>query len=193
MAARRRFEASFEIIIRDLRSTCGRMGPTAVTIELGGTLSQVFTRQVQRLGWALATQQPGLFPSGAAVAFQRDGRRYRFACTNYLHPLDNLRAAQRAVSLLYTIYDEYAVNEGQGAGDAGAFDRLFGGHLALGDGGDAPWWQVLGVSPAAPPPVIKAAYLALVKVHHPDNQTGDQATFVRVQRAYDAAMALTAR
>lgn len=191
MATRRRFEAGFETILRDLRATFGRMGPEAVAVEFGGTLSKDATRQIQRLGWAVRTQQPALLPSGAAVCFTRDGADYRFGCTNYTHPLDNFRAAQRAVSLLYTIYDEYGVNED--AGEAGAFDRLFGGHLALGDGAEPPWWQTLGVAPGATPAQVKAAYLALAHLHHPDKHGGDPAMFIRVQRAYEAALALAGR
>lgn len=190
MATKRRFEAGFDIIVRDLGATFRRMAPESVTVSLGGLLSQQGTRQLVRLGWRVEGQQPDLLPAGAAIGFVRDGRRYRFSCVNYAHPLDNLRAAQRAVTLIYMVYDEYAVS-GDDAGEAGErFERLFGGHrLALGDGttGDA-WHEVLKVSPSAGLVVIRASYHALSKVLHPDNRaTGDAAAMLRLNRAYEEA------
>ncbi len=193
MATKRRFEAGFDIIMRDLRATFRRMEPSGVTIALGGVLSQQATRQIARIGWAIETQQPALMPIGAAIGFLRDGREYRFACVNYAYPLDNLRAAQRAVSLIYTVYDEYAVN---GAGDGRApqeeFERLFGGHrLALGDGttGDA-WHEVLHVAPTAGLAVVTASYRALAKQLHSDRTGGDDTAMVRLNRAYAEAQAV---
>lgn len=191
MATGRRFEAGFDIIIRDLAATLRRMAPSGVTVAFGGRLAQQASRQLERRGWRVEDQQPALLPTGAAIDFVRDGQHYRFACANYAHPLDNLRAAQRAVSLIYTVYDEYGVNDaGEGRVAQESFDRLFGGHrLALGDGttGDA-WHEVLQVAPDAGMMVIRASYHALSRVLHPDNRaTGDAAAMLRLNRAYEEA------
>jgi hypothetical protein len=71
MATKRRFEAGFDIIMRDLRATFRRMEPSGVTIALGGVLSQQATREIARIGWAIETQQPALMPLGAAIGGSR--------------------------------------------------------------------------------------------------------------------------
>mmetsp|Transcript_4851 Transcript_4851/g.30951 ORF Transcript_4851/g.30951 Transcript_4851/m.30951 type:complete len:188 (+) Transcript_4851:1833-2396(+) len=45
--------------------------------------------------------------------------------------------------------------------------------------------QVLGVAPSATPSEIKDAYRKLVMIHHPD-RGGDQETFLRIQKSYEA-------
>jgi hypothetical protein len=58
----------------------------------------------------------------------------------------------------------------------------------LRNGGHAPWWDVLGVKPAATHAEVITAYRMLVKVHHPD-AGGDPAQFRRLRAAYDDALA----
>lgn len=188
MAVRRRFEATPETVLRDLAATLVRMGATDAQVALGGRLSKELARQYQRSGVATDQLVMDLVPVGAAVAFTRGGRRYRFACAKYDDQRDNLRAAQLAVSLLYRVYDEYAVSEGQEGQQE--FDRLFGGHLALGDG-SAAWWAVLGVPQDAGPEQVRRAYHQQVRALHTDNPEnrgpGAHDALVRVNRAYDEA------
>ncbi|HEY8598226.1 MAG TPA: DnaJ domain-containing protein [Thermomicrobiales bacterium] len=190
--ATRRFNVLPETILRDLRLTVIKMGATETRVLLGGKLSKELTRQYARAGIAVAELQLDLAPVGAAVQFTRDGAPYRFPCTKWAQQIDNLRAAQRAVSGLYTIFEEYGVS--QERGERAAFDRLFAGHrLALGDGttGDA-WHEVLHVAPTAGIAVIAASYRALAKQLHPDRNAGDSAQMVRLNRAYAEAQAALA-
>lgn len=184
--ARRRFEASPETVLRDLAATLVRMGATNAEVALGGRMSKDLTRSYQRCGIAVDGLALDLVPAGATVAFTRGGRRYRFACAKYDDQRDNLRAAQLAVSLLYRVYDEYAVSEGQEGQQA--FDQLFGGHLALGDGstGDR-WYDVLKVAPNAGMLVVRASYHALAKDLHPDRTKDDGVAMARLNRAYEEA------
>lgn len=188
MPIRRRFEATPETVLRDLAATLVRMGATNAAVTTGGRLSKELTRSYQRSGIALDGLVLDLVPVGAAVAFTRGDRRYRFACTKYDDQRDNLRAAQLAVSLLYRVYDEYAVSEGGEAQES--FDRLFGGHLALGDG-SAGWWAVLGVPRDSSPDVVKRAYHQQVRALHTDNPEnrgpGAHDALVRINRAYAEA------
>lgn len=185
--ATRRFNATSETILRDLRLTIIKMGATETRVLLGGRLSKELTRQYARSGIAVLDLQLDLAPVGAAIQFVRDGAPYRFPCTKWAHQIDNLRAAQRAVTGLYTIFDEYGVS--QERGERATFDRLFGGHrLALGDGttGDE-WHEVLHVAPTAGLAVVEASYRALAKQLHPDRNAGDGAAMVRLNRARDDA------
>lgn len=189
----RRFNATAETILRDLRIVVGKMGATNASILLGGKLSKEMTRQYNRAGFAVVELRLDLAPAGAAVQFAREGVPYRFPCTKWPQQIDNLRAAQRAVTGLYQIFDEYGVS--QETGERAAFERLFGGHrLQLGDGtaGDA-WHQVLRVAPDAPAAVIEASYRALAKMVHPDRAKDDGAAMARLNRAYAEAKASTER
>lgn len=187
--ATRRFNVLPETILRDLRLTVLKMGATETRVLLGGRLSKELTKQYNRSGIAVLDLQLDLAPVGAAIQFTRDGAPYRFPCTKWEHQIDNLRAAQRAVTGLYTIFDEYGVS--QERGERATFDRLFGGHrLALGDGttGDA-WHEVLHVAPTAGLAVVEASYRALAKQLHPDRNAGDGAAMARLNVARDEARA----
>lgn len=46
-------------------------------------------------------------------------------------------------------------------------------------------YATLGVPPDAAPAAIKAAYRSLAQANHPDKETGDTATFQRIQKAWD--------
>lgn len=186
-----RFNVQPETILRDLRITIARMGATEAAVALGGKMSKELTRQYERAGIRVAPLQLDLAPCGAAIQFAREGVPYRFPCTKWGQQIDNLRAAQRAVTGLYTIFDEYGVS--QETGERAAFERLFGGHrLALGDGstGDD-WWDVLHVAPTAGAAVIAASYRALAKALHPDRARDDGAAMARLNRAYAEARAAT--
>jgi DnaJ-domain-containing protein 1 len=75
-----------------------------------------------------------------------------------------------------------------------AFEALFGSFqpapddttLLLGDGNTA-WWDVLGVARNADRRTIENAYKALARIHHPD-LGGSADSFVRLRRAYEAAI-----
>lgn len=192
MATARRFNATPETILRDLVITLGKMRATETIVMLGGRMSKELARDYGRRGISVEMVQLELAPVGAAIQFTRDGEPYRFPCTKWGQQVDNLRAAQRAVTGLYQIFDEYGVS--QERGERATFDRLFGGHrLALGDGatGDA-WHEVLHVAPTAGVAVIAASYRALAKQLHPDRNAGDSTEMVRLNRAYEQAQAVRA-
>lgn len=188
----RRFMATIETIARDLAATLARMGADSARIESGGHLTQVVTRHLSRSAVATAGRVPELLPSGARLSFVRDGRPYTFTCRTYAHPLDNLRAVQRAATLLWAIFDDYGV----GAGDGAAFDALFGAasealaRVALGDG-IRPWYATLGVPPDADRAAIEAAHRHMIMVNHPD-KGGDSKVAGLVNAARDEGLRLRA-
>jgi DnaJ domain len=58
----------------------------------------------------------------------------------------------------------------------------------LGRPSGPPWYEVLGLSPAATKDEIKRRYRELAKRHHPDRDGGDAKLFVRLKEAHDDAM-----
>lgn len=63
---------------------------------------------------------------------------------------------------------------------------MFTGFKLLPAGNGEDWFSVLGVSSNASPETIKARYLELVKIHHPDTG-GDHERFVKIQNAFETA------
>ena len=188
----RRFLASVDTIARDLAAVLVRMDASRARLESGGKLSQASARLLARSGVSAMGGVPDLLPSSARLTFVRGGKPYSFTCATYLHPLDNMRAAQRAVSMLWGIYDDYGVSNGVGAGDGAAFDALFGAasealaRVALGDG-SRPWHAVLGVPPGADRATIEAAWRHLALVNHPD-KGGDDKAMARINAARDEGL-----
>ncbi|MGD9891801.1 MAG: DnaJ domain-containing protein [Dehalococcoidia bacterium] len=178
MTEQRRFKATEQTTIRDLQATMRQMGATSLKI------GQDFT-------------------SGEyEIVFDRAGRRYVFRCNKWKNSLDNLRAAQRTISLLYQAMEEYGTTQTVSRGSASGsgqkvdpflqfflpFEATPDDTVLLLGSGAAPWWEVLGVSQSASRTEIVNAFRALAKVHHPD--TGGTADdFKRLRSAYEQALA----
>lgn len=172
----RRFAAQETTTQRDLQSTLRKMGADSL-----------------RVGQDLKT-------GAAEIVFDRSGTRYVFRCAKWSNYADNLRAAQRTISLLYQALEEYGTSSEylhtpkSKEWDV-AFQRFFqpfaatpdDSVLLLGDG-NCSWWEVLGVSESTTKGEITNAYRALAKVHHPD-VGGSSEDFVRLRRAYEAGLA----
>lgn len=183
----RRFKATTATTMRDLQATVQQMGATSLDI------GQNFSTGEYR------------------ISFDRAGRRYVFRCSRWKHPEDNLRAAQRTISLLWQAMEEYgtvrtisAVDGRTGSGVRGgqpaktasddAFAQFFLPFEALPDdtvllltSGARSWWEVLGVTSGATRLEIENAYRALARRHHPD-VGGNADDFKRVREAYDAGI-----
>lgn len=114
---------------------------------------------------------------GIAVYFTWHKRDLVFACDKWLSIEDNLWAIVKHIEAL----------RGQERWGVGSLDQAFAGYAALPDPDQKQWWQVLNMSPNATNEEIRAAYIALVKVHHPDHG-GDPIIFNQIQKAYDLAM-----
>lgn len=173
MPVQRRFKATMETVYRDLQSTLRQMG--ANNLRVGQE-----------------------FDSGEyEIVFDRNGRRYVFRCRKWPVALDNFRAAQRTISLLYSAMEEYGVAQtltdiksGQKR-TSDPFERFFlpfeatpdDTVLLLGSGVNS-WWEILGVSKSAAKQEIINAFRALAHVHHPDHG-GNPDDFKRIRQAYE--------
>ena len=123
--------------------------------------------------------QPNPQDPGIAVYFHYKGEQKVIACDTYDLPGCNLYAIAKTVEALRGI-DRWGCSE--------LLDRAFTGFKALPDPAQSkPWWEVLGVEQDASQETIRAKYLELVKVHHPD-AGGDTARFQELQLAYERAM-----
>lgn len=165
----RRYKVQTETVQRDLQATLRKMRATGLKI------SQNFET------------------AECEIRFDRSGTRFVFRCAKYAHPTDNFRAAQRAISLIFQAMEESGVtsNENRFAETLGQF---FAGWAATPDdsvlalpSGGRDWWEVLGISKTPTRAEVRNAYLALARVHHPD-QGGDPEAFKRVRAAYDEAL-----
>jgi hypothetical protein len=167
---KRRFSAQPKTIQRDLWKVMTEMGATSLKVS------------------------QDMFEGTAEIVFDRAGQRYVFRCDKYAEPLDNLRAAQLAITYLWRALEAYGVT-----GETQVLDRVFAqfflGFAATPDdtvlllgSGEEDWWHVLGVEPEADQTAIRNAYRALARRHHPD-AGGDVSEFKRLRQAYEAALA----
>lgn len=166
---KRRFVVNESQIVKDLKRTFGRMG----TEQCGKELS--------------------LMNEGARVVFVlkgKDGmlREYQYECDSFDHQLDNLRACEQAVTLMYRVYETYKVRP---TNQVASMEAIFQGFRIagdqakyLGDGKDRPAHEVLEISPHASADEINHAYKVKARTNHPD-RGGDAEEFKRICKAKD--------
>lgn len=116
---------------------------------------------------------------GVAIFFDRKNEPMALACDVYSTVEDNLWALVRTLDALRQIERD---------GSPALISRAFRGFVALPDPDARQWWEVLGVDRKADNATIRAAFIRLAKVHHPD-AGGDAVLFDQVQKSYDLAMA----
>jgi hypothetical protein len=113
------------------------------------------------------------------VYFTLDGAQRCIPCDKWMYLQDYLRAIEKTIGALRGI-ERWGTHQ--------ILEAAFAGFAALPDGATSlPWHDVLGVTPSASVAEIKAAYLRLVKQHHPD--AGDPEQVHQIQQAYDEAVA----
>jgi hypothetical protein len=120
---------------------------------------------------------------GVAVYFTRDGKGQCIPCDQWHGVLANLRAIGKSVEALRGL-ERWGAKEMLDAAMAG-FAALPAGL----EGSSSPsgeWWRQLGVEMEASCAEIDRAFLALVKVQHPD-AGGRREVFAVTQQAYEAA------
>ena len=116
---------------------------------------------------------------GVAIYFDRKGRPFVFACDTFTRLVQNLRAIGNTIAALRAI---------QRYGASDMLEQAFTGFAALPPAGRTqPWWEVLGVTPDATQAAIVAAYVKLVRVHHPD-LGGSETRMAEINAAKDLAM-----
>lgn len=168
----RRFTAQQSTIVSELVTVMKRMNATSLKIDQD-ILSEDQT---------------------ATVQFDRNGVRYISKCSTYDHYMDNLRAAQLAISYTWRIIEDYGVSMLDKKHAEEILQKVFGwleapldpNILMLGEGSDN-WYDILGVEPTATEAAIVNAYRSLAKIHHPD-VGGKPADFIRLKNAYETGI-----
>ncbi len=114
---------------------------------------------------------------GVCVRITRRRRHYAIACDQFNEIWKNARCIALNIERLRAIERD----------DADFMEQALGGFAALperaGEGNG--WWAVLGVEPGADHKTVRAVYLALCKLHHPD-QGGSVEAMARINAAWDA-------
>jgi len=155
----RRFEAKQSTILRDLEIVMEKM--------------EAEQHQIVRTG-----------SSAVAIVFiRRDGdgarREYRFDCDTWDNAMDNLRAAQQAITYLYRIFNEYGV--GSVDKNLAGYRVLPGSTLLLKDAFDP--YHELGIPPSATLDEARRQYHRLATRTHPD-VGGNREDFQRITEAF---------
>jgi hypothetical protein len=122
---------------------------------------------------------------GVAVYFDRKigsaaaVRPFVIACDSYTKAAHNLRAVGVTVEALRTIARH---------GASSMLEQAFSGFAALPPHTSVakPWWEVLGVDVDATQNEIRAAFLELTKIHHPDTG-GDHSRMAEINEAFRQA------
>ena len=166
------FKVSFRVARNELLSELDRLGAWAIILS-----SNIPLRQ-DGLPYSSYREpdDPGVavyFQLGAAIA----PKPYALACDRWLTVRDNLRAIGSHVAAL----------RGMERWGVGSVQQAFSGYQALpARPTSQEWWEVLGVSPSAPPDLIKAAYKKLALQHHPD-AGGSSDRMAELNRAWEEA------
>jgi hypothetical protein len=126
-------------------------------------------------GLPRANMSPDGGDPGAAVYFERKGKRMVFACDKFRAPCDNIYAIAKTIEAMRGI-------ERWGASDM--MERAFTGFKALNSDNDGEsWWSILGVSASASQAEIDHAYKSRLREAHPDaGGSHDQMTKLNLAR-----------
>jgi len=145
--------------------------------RLGATDEILSTNVAVRLDGLPRSGQAEPSDPGAAVYFKLKKQDRCLACDRWDRVADNIAAIAQHIDALRRI-DRYGV---------GTMEQAFAGYAALPPTHED-WWLVLGVAQTATDEQIRAAYQALIKVHHPD-VGGTHDGMSKINKAYNVAKA----
>lgn len=156
----------------------GRRVLTDEVRRFGGTELIISSNLELRLDGNPRSGQRQPSDPGVAVFFKRQGADMALACDIYMTVEDNLWALCRTLEALRQIERD---------GSPALINRAFKGFAALPNPDSRKWWEVLNLEKTASNEEIRATYIHLAKIHHPD-AGGDALVFDQVQKAYDQAI-----
>lgn len=173
---RSNFDVNWSTTIRDLEKLIGKLGLENVEIT---------TNQRLRLDGGLSTAREATpDDAGVAVYFTRNGQNLCIPCDRFLSVPENVRAIGMTLEYIARM-ERYGTSQ--------MVEAVFTGFKAIPESsiitpvpGARSWNEVLQVWTEASPEIVRAAYRNLSARYHPDNKdTGDEAMFLEVQKAYD--------
>jgi len=172
----RSYEVTLHDAITDLDDELGRLGVDDCR------LSTAMDHQSQNPNYPYANQ-PEPDDPGVVCRWSMDGEQFAVACDAYSRVRDNLRTVG-----LYIREKRKMSSRPVTTGET----EFANARLPSGEeetvAADPPPHEVLDVDPDAPAAVVRGAYRAKVKQHHPDKPDGDEEAFRRVQAAREAML-----
>jgi hypothetical protein len=115
--------------------------------------------------------------SGVAVYFTLRRKPVVLACDRFVRAEVNIGALAKHIEAMRTM-ERYGV---------GSVEQAFAGYAALQANPESEWWTVLEVARGADAATVKAAFMRLAQVHHPDKPTGSERAMQRLNEAYLAS------
>jgi len=97
--------------------------------------------------------------TGASVYFDLNGKTVCLACDKWLRLWENLYSIAKTIDAMRAI-DRWGVSD--------LLDRMFTGFIAITDGSEKQWFDVLGVDKNASEEEVKKAYRERMRNAHPD-------------------------
>lgn len=165
-------EASQRFLRLELERLCAGAPVISTNIPVrkdGGMYVEYMSRKMEDPGVAI------YFRMGS----QADGYT-SMCCDQYLTVWENTYALGKSIEAIRAI-ERYGCSE--------FMSRVFSGFKELPmETAGSPWWEVLGIPRSSSQTEIRAAYLEKAKQSHPD-RGGTGAEFIRVQKAYEEAIA----
>jgi hypothetical protein len=116
---------------------------------------------------------------GVAVYFTYNREQHVLACDKWNKIEDNMQAIRKTVEAMRGL-ERWGVSD--------MLKRTFSGFKALPEETDDSWWSVLGISKNATIDEIISAYRKKAFETHPDRNSGNSDKFLRIKKAYDAAL-----
>lgn len=169
-----RFHVSLRISRDELLHQLNQLGAKSIIISSN--------MQVRNDGLPYADQREPTDPA-VAVYFNRivggQQRPFVVACDQYRRVLGNLRAIGLTIEAMRTIRRH---------GSNTLLEQAFTGFAALpaASNGQKPWWGVLSVERSASAAAIRAAYIELSTIYHPDIG-GSHERMVEINTAFEQA------
>lgn len=108
------------------------------------------------------------------IRFVRNGKEYKFQCSEFEHPSDSFRATQMTITLMWRVREDYRVL---------SFEEVFAGTRCIESDSilikkltDGTWnpFGILGLERDCTKDEVKRAYKTLAKKNHPDTGGSDE-------------------
>jgi hypothetical protein len=166
---RARFDTNFSAARDGLLDELRRLKASQIVISSNLELRRDGLPKAQR-------RQPD--DCGVAVYFLLNGHPQCIPSDKWNCIEDNLQAVRLTVAALRGL-ERWGAKE--------MVTAAFRGFAALPEGGNRSWWEVLGVGMNAQEADIRAAFVRLARIAHPD-AGGSHEAFVELQKAYEDAL-----
>jgi hypothetical protein len=166
--ARDRYQLTVAASLKRLYEELDRLGAANVTLSSNLAL---------RADGQPKSGQVNPADPGIAVYFTLRDKPVVLACDRFVRAEVNIGALAKHIEAMRTM-ERYGV---------GSVEQAFAGYAALPASPESEWWHVLEVPRDSPRDVVRAAFVRLAAIHHPDKPTGSERAMQRLNEAYLAS------